>query len=399
MNDAERLLVTLGVFYALECAYWVRPGWLVFVSHSGERHRMTTSTSGSLLRNDRGGLVLGNLLPWGTSMRCQAWPIGLSPDGVYTYAGQAFRSDVETEEHFIRFEDMGSIETDLRCICVNGTRFVPVVSAELARRLAVLVQELASLIPLQRGPAIEAALADMLHADEFHTRYARACRQSRVLGIACGALFVYTFGLLPMLLWSEVPCRFLHVFLGYCFLLCLIMANYFAAHRTLQPAGSLTWWKQWAILTVSPADALHARDSIFRNLGSAYHPLAVAQALCSRSDWLAFATQTLLDLRHPSPALSTPETLRGAAEAWFRKKLTEAVEESLKQAGLDPEELVRPPQRESPSCRSYCPRCHGQFVHAEGICPYCSGIRLEAFSDEAPGMQGDAARPRLDLDS
>jgi hypothetical protein len=56
------------------------------------------------------------------------------------------------------------------------------------------------------------------------------------------------------------------------------------------------------------------------------------------------------------------------------------MEQFLKQNGIQPEELCRPPAPTDESCRAFCPRCGAQFTTAKGNCADCGGLALVAFA-------------------
>src|SRR5262245_5591961 len=103
MSDAELLFLALSSFYLAECAFWARPGMFVFCSQMRERPRRA-NLRWALLRNPDGGVLLGNLLPFGQASISQQWPLSLSPHGVCSFVSQALSSDGRPRqaERFVR---------------------------------------------------------------------------------------------------------------------------------------------------------------------------------------------------------------------------------------------------------------------------------------------------------
>ena len=278
---------------------------------------------------------------------------------------------------------MRAVAAEGHHVRVNGAPFVRVCSPALADFLASLIQHLASLPPSRREPAIEAALAGLTDVDAVVRRFDQARRATRALRWTCTLLFLYLFTLLPALVWWEVPYQILEVLAGYLILLTFVKVGFYAAHRRLRPHDPLGRWKQLAVMLLSPADAVHARDPLFRDLVSTVHPLTAALALCPEREARTFARRVLLDLRHPlAEFCPSDDPARRETEAWFRSRLGRALEDLVRRQGLDPDELIRPPPPEEAGCRSYCPRCDGQFLHAAGACPYCPGVALRAWAAE-----------------
>jgi hypothetical protein len=173
-----------------------------------------------------------------------------------------------------------------------------------------------------------------------------------------------------------------------------IVGNHFASARTLAPKGASTGNAVFMML-VSPADALHGRDSLFRNVLNIYHPLAVAAVLCRKDTFQAFARRVLLDLRSPLEPIcpSDAPAAAQATEAWFRQRLLEAALRCTTQAGLSVGDLNVVPTPETASCVSYCPRCEGQYERDGGACNTCEGVMLVRFGEPVPSFQEPAPLP------
>jgi hypothetical protein len=59
-----------------------------------------------------------------------------------------------------------------------------------------------------------------------------------------------------------------------------------------------------------------------------------------------------------------------------------ALEAFIRDAGLNPDELLKPPLRESINSSAYCPLCLSQFLIDEGECPDCTDVQLEKYSSK-----------------
>jgi predicted amidophosphoribosyltransferase len=55
------------------------------------------------------------------------------------------------------------------------------------------------------------------------------------------------------------------------------------------------------------------------------------------------------------------------------------MEQALKQKGLNPAELLRPPTPD-PGCVVYCPRCLAQYTKERDQCTDCGYEELSAFA-------------------
>jgi len=107
----------------------------------------------------------------------------------------------------------------------------------------------------------------------------------------------------------------------------------------------------------------------------------VAKVFLPEADFPNLARRILLDLRHPALP-SCPNENAGArrAEAFWRGAVRGAAEAMLKRAGIQPDELCRPPKPADESCRAFCPRCGAQFTSTAGRCADCGGLELVGFN-------------------
>jgi hypothetical protein len=394
-EDLELFLWLVGLFYLFDCTYWVRPGCLVFLSHLGERHRLHSMHNRALIRNDRGGFLAGNLLPLGTSAQCQFWPVSLSPEGAFSWVAQVITPEGRPDQpaRFYRYDDMQTVTQDENRVLINGKRFVTCCSPELAGELAHLIEKLAALPADRREAVIDTALAEATNTDAIAERFKSARGTTFVLRLLCCALVGYLFVFVPVSVIYDLPWSFLRYIGVWFFLATLTAFEFTRAWRMILPREGGSLVKQVLMILIWPANAIHARNALFRSLLSAYHPLAVARVLCPPARFAEFARHVLLDLRHPMPPVCpTDDPAAVQTENWFREKLTAALAAVVQKASLDAEALCRPPAPEATECRTYCPRCRGQYVLAEGTCSTCS-LPLQPLPAHVPEPESMAPVP------
>lgn len=385
MSDAELILLILAGFYVVECCHWIRPGSMLLRSQLGEPCPLRIITSAAWLRNDHGGLLLGNLLPCGHALAVGQWPLSLSPAGVATGPCQVLTADGLPDEpqRFMAWEDIKTVATEGSQITINGQPFARAASRVLAGRLQHLLEELRKMPdPAKREAAIVGAVASMLDEQEFARRWNEGLDRTFTLLLCCQVLALYVFGVVPWkLFWAGE--NFISIVPGYFLLLGLTQLTFWLVHGRLG-RPSRERWQHLMVMTISPADAIHARDSLLQELGGSYHPLVVARVLSSPQIIQELARTILLDLRFPLPSSQEPPPPGHAdTEKWFRSVVGSALEGYIARSGLDIEQLTRPPEPESAECRSYCPRCHGQYVLTAGACSVCA-IRLVPLGSPAP---------------
>lgn len=408
MTSAELILVILACIYAAESGFWVRPGSLLFVSRLGIGFRLRLLYFAALLRNDHGGLMFGNLLPLGHSILAPAFPLSLSLEGAASVDCQTNTPDGRADEadRFHRWEDMKAVVAEGRKILVDGELFVRAATADQAKHIVTLLRQIRSLpTPVERESAIATAIREMLDHEAFARRYDQHSLRSMPLLFFCALLAGYLFVVMPwsldlfevramvanvlgyfpslakyvfgrriesgLPLGALTETQFVTILLNYFQLLGLTILAYWIVHMWLgRPSGER--WSNTLMMLVSPADAMHAHDNLFRNIAIGFHPLTVARVLARKAEFHELARLTLLDLRFPLPR---PPVKRAAAvvatEEWFRRELGSALEHFIAGSGLDVAELVRPSKPERADSLSFCPRCQGQYVISEGMCTVC----------------------------
>ncbi len=375
MSDLEQLFWVLATLTLAFGTVWVRPGGTLLVSQTGEPHRLVWAAERSLLHNDHGGLLLGNLLPTGSAVVAAPWPLAVSPSGVVAHAASAPTPDgrATTSGRLVAFAALRTVSADGATLLVNGEPFVTAASKTAAARWAGWLDELRALPEADRGAWIERALA--AHCDATAAgEVVRACRrQTRWVRAFSTLLFAYCFGALGAAAFTDLPVPLRAAVPGY---FALVAATFLA----LRVAAGRTDGHGWMVL-VSPVDAFRAADLLTRPRLEVFHPLALGHVLATRAAHKAFARRVALDLAHPLPPPPlSPDA--AAAAAWFAGRLSDAVGAAFRASGFDPAALAAPPAPDDRHSLGYCPRCHGQYTRAGGECPAC-GISLRPFAPQA----------------
>jgi hypothetical protein len=408
MSELETILLIVGAFYLTECMRWLRPGSLLFRSHAGARHRLLTLRSGALLTNPWGGVLLGNLFPWGSSTIAQFWPISLSASGICSWVPRPIGPDGPPEQprRYVRFLDINSVTVESTQVHINDRLFVTTASAELARFVAATITRLARLSAQQREAEITSLLTELLDHERVTTRFREATRLSLGLAVACTGLFAYLFVMIPTVLALGLPLQLWRGLLIYILLWVLTAYLYVDAAWQLLPGTRVMG--RVGFMLIAPADAMHARRIILSDVLSRYHPLAIARALCPPAVYRDLAGQIFRDLLHPTPAdpdarLLPEDDPKSEAEArvtlaWFAERLTQALRTNFTQAGIDEAEVTRQPVPDEPAARTWCPRCHDQYILESGVCSRCQ-VTLCRLVDQDSGCTTPPRQDRTDPQS
>ena len=152
------------------------------------------------------------------------------------------------------------------------------------------------------------------------------------------------------------------------------------AHRALFPQAEDERFAQCLMILLFPPAAIRAGDMLSRPLLESFHPITVASVVCPPAEFKNAARRWLLDLQHPAlPIGASHDATIAAVEAGSRKTTLDAAEQLLRESGLDPADLTRPPAPADESCRAYCPRCQAQFTKLDARCADCGGMPVQAL--------------------
>jgi hypothetical protein len=234
----------------------------------------------------------------------------------------------------------------------------------------------------QRAHAIESLLRGTLDVTALKKRWAEFKALTKKLPWLGNALFIYLFALTPVVIWQlGLKLSWVGLLVG---LLALTTANavfFFRAHKVLYPEMEDDRFTHFLLILLSPVTSIRAQDVLSRPLLENFHPLAIAHAFSPPEDFRRLAQSVVLDFRFPGlPIFPSNEPAMEFAARTSRDSFQKITETFLAKQGIEPAELVRPPQAADATCVSYCPRCQAQFTTPTGNCTDCGGSLLVPFS-------------------
>jgi len=391
MTEVQLLFLVLAFIYACECVCWLPAGAVAFRTWLGRRWRPVHP--GTLLGNQQGGLLLAHPLPpLGTLLLGNQLPLSLSPDAVLAFVASAINPagrPAQTAKLF-RFDEIRGIDARGRKVLVNGELLLRASSPTYAAHLVEQMRQLREALPAARAAAIRALQRQSLDTGAIEERWQEFQKKAAVVQWLANGLIVFLFVLAPFLIWQlgltscwPVLAAGLLAFTG------TIAWKFHGIHKAFYPAAEDPRFTHFLTMLLSPATAIRAGDVLSRPLLEPFHPLAVARVFCSSEAFADLARSTLRELRHPAlPECPRAESIARATEAFWRARLQESIEAFLRQNGLDPAALMRPPASADAGCRSYCPRCLAQFDISEGACEDCGGLKLAPFSPQGGELEG-----------
>jgi len=383
ITDTEWVMIVVAAIYLFECACWVRRDSTCLCTVLG---RFRALPSPPFMGNERRKLVMGNPSPLARCFVSEPWSISVSSEGIRFSDGSDIPQDKGTPCH-AAFDDIaGTIVAVEKDIQVNGGAIAQCPSEEQAERLAAMLNEVAAARAADRGRIIGEHLDRWTDNAAAAERLADLKALSDPLRSSGCTLFMLAFILGPALYyapcyspwtptWPVVVLYFVLLFSTWM----LTVWDYATCRRRLLGEKFSARFRHTGMLLLSPASAMRSPETLLRNGLAAFHPLAVAAALCTKDRLAALARPMMLALEHPMPSELPSEPAGCRIDEWFRKKLLKRLRALLLRMEIDVEELLRPAEPLHDS-RSYCPRCHNQYVLAEGTCPDCGGLALVAYA-------------------
>jgi hypothetical protein len=315
------------------------------------------------------GGVLAPPLPGFASFFIASFPtLAVSPSGVASAAGVV-----------VPFSGQGRFQARHQGVWNNRSRLVRVSSPAQAGWLAAELNRLAVLPEGERAGALSQWLAARLDAARVVARLEAFKLAARLPSLTAAAIFGWVFLATPLFIGSlGLALTWPWLLIGLVLLCGLNAALFFRAHRRLYPERDDERFAHLLMALLFPPAGMRARDLLSRPLLETFHPLAVAKELCPATEFDDLAGRVVRELRHPRPPRSGLAVEALSVWSGFHESLRQAVEQFLVRHGLSPDQFTVPPTPSDPECRSYCPRCHAQFVRVDGGCSDC-GVALARF--------------------
>lgn len=382
MSDLQLLFLVLAALYGWECAAWLRRGSVAFTTWIGRSWR--AQHPGALLGNQRGGFIFAAPLPpLGTLLTATPFPLSLSPEAALAFVATNVNPGWRANQsgHWLALDALREARADRKKLLVNGEVWCVAPSSSHARFVAGRVLQVARLKPPEREKAIRELVAASLDTKAVEKRWQEFRRESRHLRWLSNALVVYVFAIVPAVVWFVgLRLSWLGLLVGLLALGTATATLFHRAHRALYPDAEDERFTHTLTIALSPVNAMRAHDALSRPLLETSHPLAAARVFMRSAGFQNLARSVLLDLRNPAlPLCPVNAAAARGAEAFSRQVLHEAIEDLLRQSGVDPDDLCRAPKPADETCRAYCPRCHAQFTKSTGRCADCGGLALAAF--------------------
>lgn len=370
MTGAFELFVVLLGVYLLQCIAWTSRGGVAFrvdFKLNGKPvHRFLT------IRRAEYRLFLVNpLSPLSGAIVCEAIPtleMGLSAGSEWRELEQT--SGITAEGAIVvPRRQKEAVHAVGRDIFAGKALVYKANSRVFANILAGLLQRVSRAAERERDRVLGHEYEKMFDVSRAASRVAEYKVNAGFLRTITVVVFVFFFGIAPL----EI--RLLGLGRSWPFLVAYLVTGlvctswaFFQAHRVIYPGQKEERWQHALTFTLSPFSAMRANDVLLRDLLCGFHPLAVAHVLLSEEEFRIQAERELRGLKYRGGAARPNEGMQAALEAFIYS------------VGLSVDDLLKPPPRQSPRSRAYCPLCLSQFVVGEGECPDCTGVTLQRYS-------------------
>ena len=387
MTEVQALFLILAAIYLVQCVVWVPEDCVVL--RRGLARSWHFAPGGLLLAALKlRGVPVNPLPPLPGVIVCEPPKVFISPEGIAAPVQAAAGSLECMKLEFFTFDQISAIRAEEKKLVLHSQPLCSFGSPLMARDVVALLSKVKSASKAERPGTIAAYWRAAFDGKAISERIATYYEHTALLRLACNLLFLLLFGLIPLTVWRRgVAGTWPFLLAGLMAYLVVISSDFIRAHKALYPTAGDERVTDALSVVLSPAGALRANDLLLKNLLFAFHPVAVARQLCSEPVFMAFASRALRELSFPLP-------FEGASQAeqarrwWFEQELR-AVRTFLVKVGINPQELLAPPDRE-PGCHSFCPRCCSQYVPTAGVCKECGDIELCPFPD-APIAQSMGA--------
>jgi len=382
MSDLQWLCAVLAALYFWECAGWVRRGGVAFIRWWGKDFNLQHPAA--IVGNPSGGFTLAAPLPpLGTLFHAFQLPVSIGPKGLLSFVATNFSPGWRPPQsaQFLDWDQVNALTRRGKKLCHQRKPIFSTPSQSYAIWLLESLQGIARETESRRRSAIENFLATSTNSMAVRERLREFLTAVRPVRILANALVGLLFIVAPL---GIIALGFHLVWLPLLLLLLALMittaVRFARIHRRFYPAAEDERFTQTILIALAPATTLRAHDYASRPLLEAFHPLAVAGVMLAEADLHKFARRVLLDLRSPTlPVCPVAEDVARQTESFHRETLVRLLEANLRECGLDPAELCRPPLPLDESSRAYCPRCEAQFETLAATCADCGGLSLVSF--------------------
>ena len=361
LTELASLFLIVFLVYVLQCICWASPRAIVFAL--GIRGRGKRRYQGFVWNAFDTSGVVANPLPPLSPLLVVQWPaFELTPDCIQFAAK-------EGEPVSIPWEKLKLSHSESKLLCNESVAFKG--SEAQVLQYVELLGQLRRARRTLRAQLIQDWLRRMTNTQAAARRLLVFSRRSCWLRIVSNLQFVFLFLLVPLAFEKFGTGILWRVIVMLVVISIAITLEFWTLHKGMFPQAGGQRFKSGLTILLSPMAAIRANDAVARDLLSGYHPVAVAGAVLPAEEFQRFAGEQLRLC-----------CFGDYLDKQYQQALQKAMEKIIRQKQLDPEELMRPPDKDS-GCVVYCPRCLAQYTKQREACTDCGYEGLALFDRAA----------------
>jgi hypothetical protein len=360
------LFPVLVGLYLLDCVKYISQYHLLFASNLGMKFDLK-----------KAGFHFVGLSPLSSLVIAHNYPTFFTATGLY-FLETRDRYEIDRynaeDFSFLSYKDIAKIEADGETVRVNGKAFMRTPSHTMARNFVSLVDELKNLNSSKRFIRIKSHLSEAFDLQGAATLKLSHAKLFFYLKILCGFLFINTFVMLPLVLYSNLH-AYVNIYvvamtIGSSYLTILVLS--YLGHRRIYRAEKLQRVYMLLSLICLPVSAIHAIGYLTRDWYSHFHYLTTAYALMPSVTFGELARKELFRIDYLASQIKNSDWIE------FLDVKRAKLKTLVKKAGLSLEELLSVPEKRDELATSYCPYCLCEYTKDATECYDC-GVNLKRF--------------------
>jgi hypothetical protein len=356
----------LVALYLLDCVKYISQYHLLFVSNFGINFSLK-----------RAGFHFAGLSPLSSLVIAHNYPAFFTATGLYFLeTGDRYEIELYNAEEFtfLPYKDITKIEADGGTVRINGKAIVKTPSHSVARNFVNFVNELKGLDPSRRFKRIKSLLSEAFDLQGAVSLKLSHAKLFLYLKILCGFLFLNTFVLLPLVLYSNLHAHIniyvVAVYIASSYLIIVVLAH--VGHKRIYGGEKGQRIYTLFSLVCLPVSAMHVMGYLTRDMYSRFHYLTTACALMPPDTFGELARKGLYKIEYLASQIKNSD--------WIESLDVERtnVRTLLKKAGLSIEALLSVPEKQDELATGYCPYCLCEYTKDVNECYDC-GVGLKKF--------------------
>ncbi len=360
------LFPVLAALYLLDCVKYISQYHLLFVSNLGIKFNLK-----------RAGFHFVGLSPLSSLVIADNFRTCFTGNGLYFLeTGDRYEIELYNAEDFsfVSYKDIAKIEADGETVRVNGKSIIKTPSRAAARNFVSLLNELKDLDSSKRFARIKSYLSEAFDLQGPARLKSSHSKLLFYLRILCGFLFINTFVMLPLVLYSKlylyVNIHVVAMYISFSYL--LIFSLTYLGHKRIYRTEKLQRIYTLLSLIFLPVTAMHVVGCLTRDMYSRFHYLTVACALMPSVTFGKLVRRELFRIDYLVSQIKNSDWIK----FWDLER--SHLRSLVRKAGLSIEELLSAPEKCDELATSYCPFCLCEYTKDLNECHDC-GVKLNKF--------------------